>query len=134
MIVHRTPFHIRALKRHVPLPLVYFDNYDNGNCRKINTYYGSIKRNHNLKLTRIIEETEKEFGGKPEFTRKTAIYRGHQYSGRSLRKIGEKFGIGESAVSQASRRIAWEMMESRTLRRRVEGVIKRLLACQGGQT
>jgi len=77
MIVHRTPFHIRALKRHVPLPLVYFDNYDNGNCRKINTYYGSIKRNHNLKLTRIIEETEKEFGGKPEFTRKTAIYIAH---------------------------------------------------------
>ena len=79
-------------------------------------------------------KTEKEFSGKPEFARKAAIYISHQYSGRSLRKIGEKFGIGESAVSQASRRIAWEMMESRTLRRRVEGVIKRLLACQGGQT
>jgi len=51
---------------------------------------------------------------------------GHQYSGRSLRKIGEKFGIGESAVFQPSRRFAWEMTESRTLRGRVEGVKKTL--------
>jgi REP element-mobilizing transposase RayT len=48
-----------------------------------------------VSLEAIIEETETAFRGKQELARKAAIYISHHYSGRSLREIGEKFGIGE---------------------------------------
>jgi REP element-mobilizing transposase RayT len=68
-------------------------------------------------LEAIIGETAREFRGNPGLARKAAIYLGHRYSGRSLREIGEQFGIGESAVSQVSRRFESDMKSKETLRR-----------------
>ncbi len=80
----------------------------------------SLRELTKASVERIIEEAGKEFRNKPVLARKAAIYLGHRYSGRSLKEIGERLSIGESAVSQASRRFEAELKESRTLRKRVE--------------
>jgi len=56
--------------------------------------------------------------------RKAAIYLSHRYSGRQLREIGAEFGIGESAVSPASKRFETDMSENHMLRRRIERIRK----------
>ncbi len=80
-------------------------------------------------IGRIIEEAGKELRDKPELARKAAIYLIHRYSGRSLREIGERFAIGESAVSQASRRFESVLKERPALRKMVERMQK-TLGCQ----
>ncbi len=37
--------------------------------------------------------------------RREALYLCHRFSGKKLREIGEQFGVGESAVSEASRSV-----------------------------
>jgi REP element-mobilizing transposase RayT len=51
---------------------------------------------------------------------KAGIYLCHKYSGCKLKEIGERFGIKESAVSQASRRFAAEMMRDSDVKKIVE--------------
>jgi putative transposase len=80
-------------------------------------------------IERISEEAGKEFRDKPELARKAAIYLSHRYSGRSLREIGERFAVGESAVSQASRRFESGLKESPALRKMVERIRKALDLC-----
>lgn len=57
------------------------------------------------------------------------IYLCHKYSGAKLKEIGEQFGIGESAVSQASRRFAQELGRDKKLRTFVEKMVADL-GCQ----
>ena len=85
----------------------------------------ALKELTKVSLETIIGESEREFIGKPELVKKAALYLSHRYSGRSLREIGERFGIGESAVSQASRRFE-AAMKSSMLKRRIERVRKKL--------
>jgi putative transposase len=80
-------------------------------------------------IERILEEAGKELREKPELARKATIYLSHRYSGRSLREIGERFDIGESAVSQASRRFESALQESPLLRKKVERIRKTLSLC-----
>lgn len=47
--------------------------------------------------------------------KKASIYLCHKFSGARLKEIGAQFGIGESAVSQTSRRVAMQMKEDRGL-------------------
>jgi len=60
-------------------------------------------------------------------TKKMSIYLCHRYSGAKLKEIGERFGGGESAVSQSSRRFAQKLAEDAELRKRVEEVTKLLM-------
>jgi hypothetical protein len=46
---------------------------------------------------------------------KASIYLCHKYSGATLKEIGRRFGIGESAVSQVSRRFAQAMNDNANL-------------------
>jgi chromosomal replication initiation ATPase DnaA len=39
------------------------------------------------------------------FSRNVSIYFCHRYSGARLREIGDRFGMSDAAVSQASRRL-----------------------------
>ena len=50
------------------------------------------------------------------------IYFCHRYSGASLKEIGKIFGIGESAVSQASRRFAMRATKDSKLKRIIEKI------------
>ena len=98
-------------------------------------YLGDIKKGRDLpalkeltkiSLEAIIKAAGQEFRDESEYARKVSIYLSHRYSGRRLREIGEAFRIGESAVSQASKRFEGEMMKSRSVRRRVERIRKAL--------
>lgn len=80
-------------------------------------------------IERIIEEAGREFRDKSELARKAAIFLSHRYSGRSLREIGAQFAIGESAVSQASRRFESALQDSPALRKMVERIRKAVDLC-----
>lgn len=55
------------------------------------------------------------------------MYLCRQYSGARLKEIGTFFGIGESGVSQASRRIEEKMKSSRALKRKMKKAENKLL-------
>jgi hypothetical protein len=86
----------------------------------------ALKELTKTSLEGIIKATKEEFRQQSEMARKAAIYLSHRYSGRALKEIGEVFGIGESAVSQASSRFESDIKESRILRRSIEQVRRTL--------
>jgi putative transposase len=45
-------------------------------------------------------------GVDPKFDRQVKLYFSHRYTGLKLKAIGNHFGISESGVTQASRRIS----------------------------
>ena len=64
----------------------------------------------------IRKAVEERFGGEPAKARRMALYLCHRYSGRKLREIGAEFGVTESAVTQASKRMARALAENQALR------------------
>ena len=63
-----------------------------------------------------ITQVVKSFvGAQARLAEKTCIYLSHKYSGAKLKEIGERFGIGQSAVTQASRRFAKQVDNDRAL-------------------
>lgn len=58
--------------------------------------------------------------GNNRILRKVGIYLFHKYSGAKLKEIGARFGIGESAVSQASRRFVVEIESDQDLKTLVD--------------
>jgi len=67
-----------------------------------------------------IIEAAINLAGTSGLAKKAGIYLCHTYSGAKLKEIGERFGIGESAVSQASKRFEREMERDAELRMLVE--------------
>jgi REP element-mobilizing transposase RayT len=59
-------------------------------------------------------------------SRKASLYLCHRYSRRTLKEIGNYFGIGESAVSQASHRFKLTLDNDRKLRKKINSISKRL--------
>lgn len=64
--------------------------------------------------------------GDVSLSKKITIYLFHKNSEMSLRKIGEYFGIGESAVSDASRRFGVILKKDRKLRKKIEILLEQL--------
>jgi putative transposase len=56
-------------------------------------------------MDEIIQKIKAVLGEKDELTRNISIYFCQRYSGAKLKEIGERFGISDAAVSQASRRL-----------------------------
>ena len=54
---------------------------------------------------------------------KASIYLCHKYSGAKLKEIGERFEIGQSAVTQASRRFAQQLDDDGTLKKQVDKIV-----------
>ncbi len=50
----------------------------------------------------------------------------HSYSGMKLREIGNRFNVGESAVTQASRRVRVKMKNDKKLEKLILGIVKQL--------
>jgi putative transposase len=101
-------------------------------------YLGNRARNRDVPavaaLTRrnpqeIAERVSKEFLDWPEHARKVTIYLSHRFSGAPLKEIGKQFGIGESAVSQASRRFESTLPANARLRKKVNKVREKLSLC-----
>ncbi len=54
------------------------------------------------------------------------IYLCHKYTGKTLKEIGRHFGIGESGVSQASRRIGVKISQDNKLRKKIRKIEDKL--------
>lgn len=74
----------------------------------------------------ITKESETVFEGDTVIARKAILYLCHKYSRMTLKEIGAHFGIGESAVSQNSRRFTELLNKDGKLRRKVEIIKKNL--------
>jgi hypothetical protein len=77
-----------------------------------------------LKMSPDMAETHKKItavcNGDASQSKKMTLYLFHKYSDKRLREIGEFFGIGESAVSDASRRFDVILRSNRKLRKEIE--------------
>ncbi len=71
-----------------------------------------------------IEEVARKAGemlpGREVLARKLAMYVCHRYCGEKLKQIGERFGIGDSAVSLASKRLDTELVRDEDLKKALE--------------
>ena len=67
-------------------------------------------------IPEILESVKAEWGEDSPLAQKVSLYLCHRYSGRTLKEIGSHFGIGESAVSQASRRLQVDLDQNRRFR------------------
>ena len=64
-----------------------------------------------VSVDEIIDIVKNELGDNENLTRKVSIFFCRKHSGARLREIGERFGISEAAVSQASRRLELQVMQ-----------------------
>jgi len=80
-------------------------------------------------IKEIIKEMEGVFKGDETLSKKAAIYLCHNYSGRTLKEIGDHFNIGESAVSQTSRRFSIVLNKDKKLRRKMKYICSKLMLC-----
>jgi len=58
--------------------------------------------------------------------RKVALYVCHKYSGVKLKEIGRNFGVGESAVSQTSRRLSEKLVRDKHLQKKIDELTGKL--------
>jgi len=63
-----------------------------------------------------------------KLARQVKLYLCHRYSGKRLREIGERFGVSESGVTQASRRIGIKQQNNKKLRKLITNTLKQLLS------
>lgn len=79
-----------------------------------------------LTVKGIIEEVNTVIGEDTVLLNKLGLYFCHRYSGSRLKEIGKHFGVGESAVSQASHRLEFKMSKDYKLRKKIKQIEKRL--------
>jgi chromosomal replication initiation ATPase DnaA len=58
--------------------------------------------------------------------RNVKMYLYQRYSGKKIKKIGLHFGIGESGVSQACRRVAQKIEKGNKLKKKIAGLEKQI--------
>jgi len=77
-------------------------------------------------ITSIVNAAGSILKNDSRLQRQLQIHLCHRYTGAKLRDIGDHFGIGESAVSQNSRRFADRLKKDRDLRRITDQVKREL--------
>ena len=60
---------------------------------------------------------ESVLGKDQVLSKRVKLYLCQRYSGKRLKEIGERFGIGESGVSQARRRIRGQIVKDKRIRK-----------------
>jgi len=70
----------------------------------------------------IIHKVKTVLGERDELMRNVSIYCCQKYSGARLKEIGERFGISDAAVSQASRRLALKAGKDQELKKVIDSV------------
>ncbi|MFC1814909.1 hypothetical protein ACFL0M_02985 [Thermodesulfobacteriota bacterium] len=71
-------------------------------------------------------EVDSVFVQDQAFSRNLKIYLCHRYTGEELKSIGNYFGISESAVSHASKRVRRQIELDRKLKKKVLTIEKKL--------
>jgi putative transposase len=77
----------------------------------------------------VCQTVESVLGETPRLSRKVQIFLCRKHTTASLAVIGDRFGIGDSAVSQSCSRFLNEMKTDRRLRRQVENIEKKITMC-----
>ena len=74
----------------------------------------------------VFAEVDSVFVQDPAFSRNLKIYLCHRYTGEKLKSIGNHFGISESAVSHAGKRVRRQIELDRKLKKKVLTIEKKL--------
>ena len=82
-----------------------------------------IKR---VSMQDIFEEVELVFTDDEVLARNVKMYLCQRYTGERLKDIGLHFGIGESGVSQAGRRVAQKIENDKQLKKRITKISKKM--------
>ncbi len=61
-----------------------------------------------------------------KLARQIKLYICHRFSGKKLRDIGKHFGISESGVTQAGRRIKMKAEKENSVKRNIKSIEKKL--------
>jgi len=77
-------------------------------------------------IEQIIETVDSVIGSNDELSRQIKLYLCHRYSGRKLKKIGTYFDIGESGVSQTTRRMSDKLKKDKKLTRKINRIKNKL--------
>lgn len=77
-------------------------------------------------LSQIERAVESVLQSDKTSARQVKLHMCHRYSGMKLREIGKRFGIGESGVTQASRRISMKVEKDKRLREIVKMIETRI--------
>lgn len=77
-------------------------------------------------IEEIIQQVERQIPADVWLSKRVQLFICHRYSGQKLRDIGMHFGIGESAVSQASRRVAAQIERDKKLKKRIDTILSAL--------
>ena len=77
-------------------------------------------------LQDIFEEVEWVFTDDKVLARNVKMYLCRRYTGERLKDIGRHFGIGESGVSQAGRRVAQKVENDKQLKKRIAKISKKM--------
>ena len=77
-------------------------------------------------LKDIFDEVESVFGKKVALARNIKMFLCQRYTGEKLKVIGTCFGIGESGVSQACRRVKYKIKNDKKLERKIAKIEKQL--------
>ena len=74
----------------------------------------------------ILDEVESVYDEDHALARNIKLYLCQRYTGEKLKDIGKHFGIGESGVSQACRRVAQRIDRDKKLKRKIGKIEKKL--------
>lgn len=74
----------------------------------------------------VYKKVKNLIGDSDSISKKAALYICHQFSGKSLKEIGDHFGICDSAVTLASYRFKKVMQRDRRLRKNIELIVEKL--------
>jgi len=79
-----------------------------------------------ISIAEIEKAAEEVFRKEEKTGKKVSLYLSHRYSGMKLKDIGEYFGISESGVTQASRRLKNKIEEDKKLKKKIDLTKSRL--------
>jgi DNA-directed RNA polymerase specialized sigma subunit len=77
-------------------------------------------------LQDIVDEVDSVFSKETSLAPNAKIYLCQRYKGEKLKDIGGYFGIGESGVSQASRRLKDKLRTDKKIKRKISKIEKNL--------
>jgi len=79
-----------------------------------------------IQVQEIEKEVESVFGSDNALSKRVKLYFCHRYTGKKLKEIGAYFDIGESGVSQSSRRVSLKIKTDKKLRNQIMQIESRL--------
>ncbi|MEA3421496.1 MAG: hypothetical protein U9Q97_07470 [Acidobacteriota bacterium] len=81
-----------------------------------------------VSLKDIFDEVDSVFGKEAASGRNVKMFLGKRYTDEKLKDIGAFFGVGESGVSQACRRVKDKIRKDKKLERKISKIEKKIKA------